>query len=169
MLIDKRTKTKDLLPLLGDKERMERLLEQVEEYPLPKPLISLTCGQFIDATDPEYILGYLKQRRALKALGMIKSYKRQLDEITKLMGINKVKESEEMKRAKINVVFPTFAEDILLTVTEYLHLDRVEKAADVPFSEFLMIQRRTSAEAKVSDNYRKIMEQKSKQRGKRNH
>lgn len=169
MLIDKRTKTKDLLPLLGDKERMERLLEQVEEYPLPKPLISLTCGQFIDATDPEYILGYLKQRRALKALGMIKSYKRQLDEITKLMGMNKVKESEEMKRAKINVVFPTFAEDILLTVTEYLHLDRVEKAADVPFSEFLMIQRRTSAEAKVSDNYRKIMEQKSKQRGKRNH
>lgn len=169
MLIDKRTRTKDLLPLLGDKERMERLLEQVEEYPLPKPLISLTCGQFIDATDPEYILGYLKQRRALKALGMIKSYKRQLDEITKLMGMNKVKESEEMKRAKINVVFPTFAEDILLTVTEYLHLDRVEKAADVPFSEFLMIQRRTSAEAKVSDNYRKIMEQKSKQRGKRNH
>lgn len=162
MIIDKRTKTSDLMPLLVNQEMFDRLIEQVEEVELPKRVISMTCGEFIEASEPDYVLGFLEQKRALRALGMIKSYKRQMDEVAKILRLNRVSETEEMKRAKFGVVFPSFGEDILMTVTEYLGLDRIEKAADVPLSEFLMIHRRKSSEAKVSDNYRKIMEQKSK-------
>ena len=162
MRIDKRTRTKDILPLVADKELMEAVLDTVPEWPLEKPLLSMTCGEFIEAANPEYALAFMRERKALKALGMVKSYKNQMNAITKVLKKNSIKETEEMKRAKIGVVFPTFAEDILMTVTEYLGLDRIEKAADVPFSEFLMIHRRKSSESKVSDNYRKITEQKSK-------
>lgn len=162
MIISKKTKTVELMPLLANPDTFDTLIDAVDEVELPKRVISMTCGEFIEATEPDYVMGFLKQKRALKALGMVKSYKRQMDEITKVLKLNRVRETEEMKRSKIGVVFPSFGEDILLTVTEYLGLDRVEKAADVPLSEFLMIHRRKSSESKVSDNYRKIMEQKSR-------
>lgn len=162
MIINKRTKTVELMPLLANPDTFDTLIDAVDEVELPKRLLSMTCGEFIEAVEPDYAMGYLRQKRALRALGMIKSYKRQMDEITKVLRLNKVRESEEMKRAKYGVVFPSFGEDILLTVAEYLGLDRIEKAADVPLSEFLMIHRRKSSETKVSENYRKIMEQKSK-------
>lgn len=165
MIIDKRTKTADILPFLT-KERLEQLVDEVPEMPLNKPILSMTCGEFIECLDDDYVLGFLKQRKALKAIGMVKSYKRQMDEINKYIQANRVKETPEMKQAGVNVQFPTFGQSILMTVTEYLHLDRIEKAADVPLSEYLMIQRKQSAENKFSVNHSKILEQKNKQKQK---
>lgn len=165
MIITKRTKTKDVLPFLT-KERLELLINDVPEVPLKKPILSLTCGEFIQCLDDDYVLGFLQQKRALKAFGMVKSFRRQMEEINKYLQANKVSESAEMKQASINVQFPTIGQSILMTVTEYLHLDRIEKAADVPLSEFLMIQRKQSAENKFSVNHSKILEQKNKQKQK---
>lgn len=165
MIINKRTKTKDVLPFLT-KERLEQLINDVPEVPLKKPILSMTCGEFIECLDDDYVLGFLKQKRALKAFGMVKSFRRQMEEINKYLQANKVSESAEMKQASINVQFPTFGQSILMTVTEYLRLNRIEDAADVPLSEFLMIQRKQSAENKFSVNHSKILEQRNKQKQK---
>lgn len=165
MIITKRTKTKDVLPFLT-KERLELLINDVPEVPLKKPILSLTCGEFIECLDDDYVLGFLKQKRALKAFGMVKSFKKQMSDIERYLKANHVKESPEMVQAGATCVFPTFGQSILMTVCEYLHLDRIEKAADVPLSEFLMIQRKQSAENKFSINHSKILEQKNKQKQK---
>lgn len=168
MLITKRTKTRDVLPFITDKETMDRILDAVEEVPLEKPLIEMTIAEFSETMEEDYMLKFLKEKYLWKAFGKMKSLKRQTEEITKFLKMNDVKPNKDQESAAIGVVFPSFEEQMLLRVTEYFHLRSFDEAEHIKLSNYLLIHQKDSSEAKFRQQYDKIIEMKSKQRnGKR--
>ena len=163
MLITKRTRTRDLLPLL-DRDGVERLLDAVEEVPLDKPLIEMTIAEFAEATGEGYIGSLMRERYAWRAFGKLKSLKRQSDEIERYLGANEVKPSKEHERAAIGVEFPDAVEQMLMTVCEYFHLGSFDEAEKVKISNYMLIQRKQSAEMKYRHQWDAIMEQKNRAR-----
>lgn len=165
MLITKRTRVKDLLPLLTEK-RMEYLLERIQEYPLEKSILSMTIGEFAEILMDEqaYILTLLNPReRAWKAFGQLKSFKRQMEEVSNFMKKYEIKQTEDEKRAAINIEFPDFIAKMLITATQFFNLHSFKEAEQVPLADYLVILQDQSSAVKYQRNYSKLIEQKSKQ------
>lgn len=165
MVITKKTKTKDLVPFLNE-ERFNMVLDAVEEYPLPKDLICMTIGEFIDALDDSYTIRFFKERRAYKAFGKLKSFKNQLEGITKFLKQNDIEPNKEQKSASQGVNFLSFEENMLYTAAEFFHLKSFDEAEKVKLSNYLLIHKKTSSEAKFQHNYNRIIDMKSKKNGK---
>lgn len=161
MVITKKTKTKDIIPFLNA-ERMDTILSAVDEYQLEKPLLEMTISEFIECLDPEYPMMFLTEKYLYKAFGRLKSFRRQLDDITRYLELNKTEPTADQKKAANGVVFPTFEENMLFTVTEYFHLKSFDEAENVKLSNYLLIAKKTSADAKYQYNWNKIMEYKQK-------
>lgn len=162
MLITKRTKTRDVLPFVTDKEVMDRILDAVEEVPLDKSLIEMTIAEFAETMEEGYMASLLNEKYAWKAFGKIKSFKRQTEEIGKFLKMNELKPSKDQESAAIGVVFPSFEEQMLLTVCEYFHLRSFDEAENVKMSNYMLIQQKQSADAKFQHQYNKIIELRSK-------
>ena len=161
MLITKRTKTRDILPLLNE-ERMKTLIDAIPEYPLEKPLLEMTIGEFIDVLDDGYALKYLKERRAYKAFGKMKSFKNQLEAITNFLEMNNVDADNDQRAAANGVQFITFEENMLYTTAEFFHLKSFDEAEKVKLSNYLLINKKNTSETKYQYNLNKIMERKQK-------
>lgn len=161
MIITKKTKTKDLIPLLNE-ERMKMVIDAVPEYPLEKPLIQMTIGEFIDVLEDGYVLKYLNERRAYKAFGKMKSFRNQLEGITKFLEMNNVEPDGNQKAAANGIEFLTFEENMLYTVAEFFHLKSFDEAENVKLSNFLLINKKTTSESKYQYNLNKIIEMKNK-------
>lgn len=164
MLITRRTRTRDVLPFVTDKETMDRIIGAVDEVPLDKPLIEMTIAEFAETTDEDYVLRFLNEKYAWKAFGKLKSLKKQTEDITKFLQMNEVKPSKDQEQAAIGVVFPDFVQQMLLTVTEYFHLSSFDEAEKVKMSNYMLIQQKQSAEAKFKHQWDRLIEMKSKQR-----
>lgn len=165
MLITKKTKTKDLLPLLNE-ERFNRIMDAIDEYPLDKQLVEFTIGEFIDALDDDYTMRFFKEKRAYKAFGKLKSFKNQLEGITKFLKQNDIEPNKEQKSAAQGVNFLSFEENMLYTAAEFFHLKSFDDAEKVKLSNYLLIHKKTSSEAKFQYNYNRIIDMKSKKNGK---
>ena len=162
MLITRRTRTRDVLPFVTDKETMDRIIGAVDEVPLDKPLIEMTIAEFAETMDEDYVLRFLNEKYAWKAFGKIKSFKRQTEEITKFLKMNEVKPSKDQEQAARGVMFPSFEEQMLLTVCEYFHLKSFDEAEKVKLSNYMLIQQKQSAEMKFKQNYDRIIEMRTK-------
>lgn len=161
MLITKKTKTKEVIPFLN-KERVDLILDAVDEYPLDKPILEMTIAEFSECLSDEYPMKFLNEKYLYKAFGKLKSFKRQLEEITKYMELNKIEPNSEQKQAASGVYFLSFEENLLYTVTEFFHLKSFDEAEQIKISNYLLINKKTSADAKFQHNYNKIMENKNK-------
>lgn len=164
MLITRRTRTRDVLPFVTDKETMDRIIGAVDEVPLDKPLIEMTIAEFAETTDEDYVLRFLNEKYAWKAFGKLKSLKKQTEEITKFLQMNEVKPNKDQESAAIGVVFPDMVEQMLIRVTEFFHLKSFDEAEQVKLSNYMLINKKDSSEAKFRSNYEKIIEMKNKQR-----
>ena len=164
MLITRRTRTRDVLPFVTDKETMDRIIGAVDEVPLDKPLIEMTIAEFAETTDEDYVLRFLNEKYAWKAFGKLKSLKKQTEEITKFLKMNEIKPSKDQEQSAIGVVFPDMVEQMLLRVTEYFHLHSFEEAERIKLSNYLLINKKDSSEAKFRDNWNRLLEMKNKQR-----
>lgn len=168
MKITKRTKVKDLLPLLTEK-RMEYLLDNIQEYPLDRSILSMTIGEFAEILMDEqaYMMKILNPReRAYIAFGQLKSFKRQMEEISAWMKKYEIKQSAEEKQAAVGISFPDFIAKILITVVQFFNLHSFKEAEAIPLSDYLVILQDQSSAIKYQRNYSKLIEQKSKQHGK---
>ena len=168
MKITKRTRVGEVLPLLNE-QRMEYLLNNIQEYPLNKPILSMTIGQFAEILLDEqaYILTLLNPReRAYIAFGQLKSFKRQMEEVSNFMKKYEIKQTEDEKRAAINVEFPDFIAKMLITAVQFFGLHSFKEAEQVPLADYLVILQDQSSAVKYQRNYSKIIEMKSKQHGK---
>lgn len=167
MLITTKTKTQSVLPLLTI-ERFEQLLDAVEPQPLPKDLTDMTVGEFLDCLEDGYAERFLKEKYVYMAFGHLKEFKKQMEGIAKFLKMNDIKASAEQERAALGIEFPDFAEQVLLTVTEYFGLQSFDEAEQVKMSNYMLIVKKQSSEAKFKHQYDKIIEQKMKQKhGKR--
>lgn len=167
MRITKKTKLSDLLPFFSFEEVIKEIYDKVPEKPLEKSLFSLTVREFIEATDKEYYKTYLKPQKRFKrvtvfeAFGKLKSYFKELEAIQKFLKQNEIKLTDDIKQAQRNVIFPSFAEDILLTLSKHFNKPTSE-IEDMPISEYFLLYKQTSANNKFQQNYNRIIEQKLK-------
>lgn len=164
MRVTKRTKTGDIVPLLNTKERFEEFMDKIPEVPLKKRLISMTIGEFIEAASEEYAETILKEKRALKAFGRLKSYRRQMREIEDFVEKNRVKLSAEEQQAQAGVTFPDYKQQMLLDTATFLHLNSLDAAERIPLSNWLIIHLKQTADAKFERNLHKVYEAKSKRK-----
>lgn len=163
MKITKRTKTKDVLPLLTQ-DTLKELLEKVPAVPLDKPLITLTVGEFGEMVEDEetYIGKLLKHRKALKAFGRLKQYKQEIEAISKFFKLYEIKRTQEEEAAGKGIVFPNLAQRMLVDCVKWFHLNNTEAAEKIKVSEWLLIWQDEAASALYQHNYQKILEQKNK-------
>lgn len=160
MLITKKTKTRDVLPLLT-KETFEELLEQVPEVKLKKPLINLPIRKFCEIISDEeaYVAKLLKQRNALKAFGMLKSYRNQMKAITLFIKKYEIKQTQEEKQAAQGIDFPDMVTKIYLTIIKFFGYKTFFAAGFVPFSYYLMILQDEASSLKFQRAYSDIIKQ----------
>ncbi len=169
MRITKRTKTKDILPLLT-KERLDDLLEQVEAIPLKKSILSMTLTEFNDIiSDEEYfVLELVKHnRKALKFLGKLKSFREQMNGLNAFFKRLEIKQTPEETAATKGVLFPDIMQRMLLTCCQFFHLKSFEEAEKCTVGSYMLIYQNEAANAIYQRNYNKIIEAKQKNKKKK--
>lgn len=169
MRITKKTRTKDILPLLT-KERLEDLLEQVEPIPLDKSVLSMTITEFNDVLndDETLILNLIKENKhALQFLGKLKSFRNQMQSLNSFFKKLEIKQSPEENAAARGVLFPDMIQKMLLTCCSFFHLKSFEEAEKCKVSDYMLIYQNEAASALYQRNYNKIMEQKQKNKSKK--
>ena len=167
MEITRDTLTAAVLPYISQ-EDFDKLYEKIDEIPLKQSLFSMTCGEYIQACDDFWVkCNILSEEYLVEAIGRLKAYRREQEQIQQFLKLNEIELSTEENNAKRGVTFPTFYEDILLTVAEFFHLPSLDAAEKVPFSNYLIVQKKKSADAKYERQLHKQYEIKSKQKSKR--
>ena len=163
MKITKRTKTRDVLPLLTQ-DTLKELLEKVPAVPLDKPLITLTVGEFGEMVEDEetYIGKLLKHRKALKAFGRLKQYKQEIEAISKFFKLYDIRRTADESNAAIGIKFPNLGQRMLIDCVKWFHLNSMEEAEKVKLSAWLTMWQDEAANALYQRNYSKILEQKHK-------
>jgi hypothetical protein len=163
MKLTNKTLTKDVLPLLT-KELLEEILDKVPAVPLDKPLLSLTVGEFGEIIEDEetYIVKLLKHRKALKAFGLLKQYRQEIEAISKFFKLYETKKTQEETNAALNIKFPSFSQRILIDCVKWFHLKSMEEAEKIKISEWLTMWQDEASAALYQHNYSKLLEQKNK-------
>lgn len=168
MLINKKTKTKDILPIIT-LVQLDELIDQVEECPLDKSILEMSLAEFQAVIEDEekFILSLLSEKYLFKALGKLKSYKRQMKEITNFLKMYDSKQTKEEKQAAIGIVFPDLVSKMLLTVTKFFHLKSFEEAEKVPVSSYLLIFQDEASSMLYQKAYNNIISEQIKQKNKK--
>lgn len=163
MRITNKTLTRDILPLLTQ-ATLKELLEKVPAVPLKKPVLSMTIGEFGEITEDEetYIGKLLKHRKALKAFGMLKQYKQEVEALSKFFKMYEIKKSQEEEAAGKGVLFPNLAQRMIIDCVKFFHLNSTEEAEKVKVSDWLTFWMDEAANMLYQRNYQKLLEQKSK-------
>lgn len=153
MDITKKTTVGEALPYLK-KEHIEELLEKCDEIALVKPVFSFTVGEFIESLDEEYVMSFFRKydEPLVVAIGRIKRFRNELEQIRKILSLNEIKLSPEEQAAQHGVVFPSFQENMLCECVEYFHLHSLDEAENIPLSNYLIMKRKKGAEALYERN-----------------
>lgn len=170
MRITKWTKTKDVLPLINEKN-MKELLERVPAYPF-KSVLSMSIKEFAEIADDEYSFIvrkiFAKQRRFLKAFGQLKDFKEQMEQLGKFIGKFSKNQTPEEKQAARGIIFPSFIQRMLIDVVKFFNLKSFEEAEKVKVCDWLLVFQNESSNNLYQMNYQKILEQKQKLKSKQN-
>lgn len=159
MKITRRTRTKDIAPLMNE-ERMRQLAEDVPAVPLDTPLLSMTCGEFIEALDEAFVTSFFREKRALRAFGKYREYLSELEEITRYLKRYEVEQSSEEKAASVGVRFPSLAERILLDTVRFYGLHSTAEAERMPVTDWLLVVKSEGAAAQYQHNLSKLQKPK---------
>lgn len=126
----------------------------------------MTIGEFSEILLDEqaYIMKILNPRaKVWKAFGQLKSFQRQMREVSNFMKKYEIKQTPEEKQASIGISFPDFCAKMLITVVQFFNLHSFKEAEQIPLADYLVILQDQSSAVKYQRNYSKILEQKSKQ------
>lgn len=163
MRITKWTKTKDVLPLLNE-TNMQQLIDRIPPYPY-KSVLTMQISEFGELIEDEmsYITKniFLKHRRFLKAFGMMKDLKSQMDSLGKFIEKFNKKQTPEEKQAARGILFPSFVQRMLLDVVKFFHLNSFEEAEKMKVCDWLLVFQAESSNNLYQFNYQKILEQKA--------
>lgn len=163
MKITRKTLTKDILPLLTQ-ATLKELLEKVPAVPLKKPVLAMSIGEFGEIVEDEdaFVAKLLKHRKALKAFGLLKQYKEEMEALAKFFKLYDTKKSQEETSAALNIKFPSFSQRILIDCVKWFHLKSMEEAEKVKLSDWLTFWMDEASSALYQHNYSKLLEQKNK-------
>lgn len=163
MQITNKTLTRDILPLLTQ-DTLKELLEKVPAMPLKKPVLAMTVGEFGEIVEDEdaFVAKLLKHRKALKAFGLLKQYRQEMEALSKFFKLYDTKKTQEETAAAKGIVFPNLAQRMLIDCVRWFHLNSTEEAEKVKFSEWLTLWQDEASSALYQRNYSRILEQKHK-------
>lgn len=165
MKITKYTRLKELLPFLTSKEKIESILSQIEEYPLEKDITSMTIGEFSEIVMDEesYITKIMRPReRAYIALGRLKSFRRQMEQLMNYIKKFQIKQSADEKQAALNIDFPDMLSRMLITTAQFFTLHSFTEAENIPLADYLLILKDNSSSIQYQRKYQQIIDSKSK-------
>ena len=158
--ITKRTKTAEIAPLLT-KERIEQFLERVDEVALEKPIMEMPLREFKDALKDDYYVHFLDEKYAIDAFGKIKSYKRQMEDISKLIELYSIERTAEEKMASQGVNFPDTITSMIDDVKGYFQgIKSFEEAQERTIGDWLVIAKINKAKFQYQSNLKSIEEDK---------
>ena len=122
----------------------------------------MSIGEFGEIVEDEeqYIANILKNRKALKAFGLLKQYKQEMEALAKFFKMYDTKKSPEETAAANGIVFPNLAQRMLIDCVKWFHLNNTKSAEKIKVSEWLLIWQDESANMLYQRNYQKILEQK---------
>ena len=152
---------RDISPLLNE-ERMKELAESVPPVPLKKPLLEMTCGEFIGALDEGFMLSILREKRALIAFGRYREYLSQLEQITAYIKRYEVEQTADEKAASRGVQFPSLGERILIECVKHYHLHSTAEAERLPITDWLLMVKNEGSAAVYQHKLTQIQNRKSK-------
>ena len=166
--ITKRTKTRDILPLLNA-DNIERLLDVVPEYPLGTAVLSMKIKQFASILEDEesFISQLLNEKHALVAFGRLKQYRKEIKQFTNFIKLYDFKEDNDEAQAKKGIVFPKMSMRMLSDCVRYFHLKSFDEAEDYTVSQWLAIFQEDAANALYQRRLHEIFQSKSKQKKKK--
>lgn len=103
MKITKKTRTRQILPLLTTAERVQWVVDNIPPFPLPTPVTQMTIGEYIEATQESYIERLLKQKYAYIAFGQVRQLRSELDALGKYLKKLMLKLTADEEAAQANV------------------------------------------------------------------
>ena len=152
---------RDIEPLLNE-ERVKELAASVSPIPLRRPLLEMTCGEFIEALDEGYALSFLRKKRVLRAFGLYREYLSQLEQITAYMRRYEVEQTADEKAAARGVDFPTLSERILIECVKHYHLHSTAEAERLPITDWLLMAKSEGSAAVYQHKLTQIQNKKNK-------
>ena len=78
------------------------------------------------------------------------------------MKMCEIPQSKEEKAAAINIKFPDMIARMLLTVTQFFHLQSFKEAEEIKLADYLLIMQEQYSSAMYQRNYQKIINQRTK-------
>lgn len=163
LVITRKTRTADIAPLLTTEERFKAVLDSVPAVPLDVPVLEMTVGQFIEATEnKDYALRFLEEKYALKAFGHLKSFLAEIKKITDYLETLAVPRKAEEVQASEGVPYPSFGVRVLLDCVKAFHLHSMEEAEAVPLTSWLAVYQDAASAAIYQRNLAAINELKTK-------
>lgn len=168
MKLTKWTKTKDIIPLLT-KDQMESFLEQLPEVPLKKPILDMTIKEFgILVEDEEaFVRKILRARRLFVALGRLKSYKRQMKELTTFLKLYDIPSTREEKAAAYGIMFPDMITKMILSVIKFFGFKSLWRAERVKLKTYLIIFQEEASGMLFQKKYHEIINAQLKSNSKK--
>ena len=162
MILTRKTRWRDIAPLIGHLD-LDAILDKVEEEPLQKDILDITCGDFIgllnqDSHTAEKVVG--SPKAALVMLGRLKTMRRRMKEIGEYITANDYTQDSMVQKAAAGVRFPTPQERILLDVQQRYHLRSLDEAEKAPLTDYLLMVRDQTARAKFESNLQNLQKQK---------
>lgn len=163
MRITNKTLTRDVLPLLTQ-DTLKELLEKVPAMPLKKPVLAMTVGEFGEIVEDEdaFVAKLLKHRKALKAFGLLKQYKQEMEALAKFFKMYEIKKTQEETAAAKGIMFPNLAQRMLVDCVRLFHLNSTEEAEKVKVSDWLTFWMDEAANMLYQRQYMNIMDAKNK-------
>ena len=163
MQITNKTLTRDILPLLTQ-DTLKELLEKVPAMPLKKPVLAMTVGEFVEIVEDEdaFVANLIKHRKALKAFGLLKQYKQEMEALAKFFKLYDVRRTADESNAAKGITFPNLGQRMLIDCVKWFHLNSMEDAEKVKLSAWLTMWQDEAANMLYQRQYMNIMDAKNK-------
>lgn len=159
--ITEKTRTRDVLPFLTA-ANMQQVLDRVAPVSLSRRLVEYTVGEFVALTRGEFPSEVLKERRAVRMLGKLRTLRDETENLQKYIKRLSVPMSASDKQAAIGVQFPTGEERMLVDLVKFFGLKSFEEAEKMTVASWLLVVKDTASSAKFERNRARLMQQRGK-------
>lgn len=167
MEITNETKVCEAMPFLKP-EHVEELMKSDKVNPIPykKSIFEMTVGEFIMCLDEKYTAKFFEDpdEYLVVAMGRLKHFRNEMENVSKILKMNEIKLSAEEKSAQRGIIFPSFGESMLCECVDYFNLHSLDEAEKIPFSNYLIMKRKKSAESLYERRLNEIISNKNKKK-----
>lgn len=157
MYVDRKTKTKSILPLI-DEQRLKLVLEQVPPVKLGWSVVSMSISDFEDSVlDPNFVNRFMTEKYAFDAFGKLKTFIDEREKVMKYIDSLQVEPSDMEKKAAAGIEFPSLFERMRHDLISYFGLHSIADAEKMSVGTWLFIEKKKTADEKYQRRFQQLM------------